>query len=52
MLVNSEQIIEAVIETIQMVGFSFIFSIVLGLPLGILLFATRKGQILENQPFC
>jgi D-methionine transport system permease protein len=51
MLVNSEQIIEAVIETIQMVGFSFIFSIVLGLPLGILLFATRKGQILENQPF-
>jgi D-methionine transport system permease protein len=50
MLVNSEQIIESLIETIQMVGFSFIFSIVLGLPLGILLFATRKGQILENPP--
>ena len=50
MLVNSKQIIEAVIETIQMVGFSFIFSIILGLPLGILLFVTRKGQILENQP--
>ncbi|MFD1065881.1 methionine ABC transporter permease [Oceanobacillus locisalsi] len=48
MLVNSDQIIEALIETIQMVGISFIFSIILGLPLGILLFATRKGQILEN----
>ncbi|KAB2329539.1 ABC transporter permease [Cytobacillus depressus] len=51
MLVNSDLIIKAVIQTIQMVGFSFIFSIVLGLPLGILLFVTRKGQILENQPF-
>lgn len=50
MLVNSEQIIKAVIQTVQMVGFSFIFSIILGLPLGILLFVTRKGQILENQP--
>ncbi|WP_099354689.1 methionine ABC transporter permease [Fredinandcohnia onubensis] len=50
MLVNSDQIIEAVIETVQMVGFSFIFSIVLGLPLGILLFVTRKGQMLENLP--
>jgi D-methionine transport system permease protein len=50
MLVNSDLIIKAVIQTIQMVGFSFIFSIVLGLPLGILLFVTRKGQILENQP--
>lgn len=50
MLVNSEQIIEALIQTIQMVGFSFIFSIIIGLPLGILLFITRKGQIIENLP--
>ncbi|AMW99016.1 ABC transporter permease [Rummeliibacillus sp. G93] len=50
MLVNSEQIIEALIQTIQMVGFSFIFSIIIGLPLGILLFVTRKGQIIENLP--
>jgi len=49
MLVNSEQIIEAVIETVQMVGISFIFSIILGLPLGIALFVTRNGQILENK---
>ncbi|WP_156288188.1 methionine ABC transporter permease [Oceanobacillus salinisoli] len=51
MLVNSNQIMEALIETIQMVGISFIFSILLGLPLGILLFVTRKGQILENTAF-
>lgn len=50
MLVNSEQIIEAIIETVQMVGISFIFSIILGLPLGIALFVTRNGQILENKP--
>nr|WP_263324397.1 methionine ABC transporter permease [Neobacillus sp. Marseille-Q6967] len=48
MLVNSEQIIEALIETIQMVAFSLLFSAVLGLPLGILLVVTRKGHLLEN----
>lgn len=50
MLVNGEQILEAVIETIQMVGFSLLFSALLGLPLGILLYVTRKGQIMENIP--
>jgi D-methionine transport system permease protein len=50
MLVNSEQIIEALIETIQMVAFSLLFSAVLGLPLGILLVVTRKGHLLENLP--
>ncbi|WP_019155166.1 methionine ABC transporter permease [Robertmurraya massiliosenegalensis] len=48
MLVNSEQIIEALIETIQMVAFSLLFSILLGLPLGILLVVTRKGHLIEN----
>jgi D-methionine transport system permease protein len=51
MLVNSEQIISALIETIQMVAFSLLFSAVLGLPLGILLVVTRKGQMLANLPF-
>jgi D-methionine transport system permease protein len=51
MLVNSEQIISAIIETIQMVAFSLLFSAVLGLPLGILLVVTRKGQMLANLPF-
>lgn len=48
MLVNSEQIIEALIETIQMVSFSLLFSALLGIPLGILLVVTRKGHLLEN----
>ena len=51
MLVNSDQIIEALIETIQMVAFSLVFSAIIGLPLGILLVVTRKGQLLENLPF-
>ncbi|MDQ0215899.1 D-methionine transport system permease protein [Oikeobacillus pervagus] len=48
MLVNSEQITEALIETVQMVSFSLLFSAVLGLPLGVLLVVTRKGHLLEN----
>ncbi|PWW29522.1 D-methionine transport system permease protein [Cytobacillus oceanisediminis] len=48
MLVNQEKIIEALIETIQMVAFSLLFSAVIGLPLGILLVVTRKGHLLEN----
>lgn len=50
MLVNQSQILSAVIETIQMVTVSFLFAILLGLPLGIALFVTRKGQMLENKP--
>ncbi|WP_079507440.1 methionine ABC transporter permease [Mesobacillus jeotgali] len=50
MLVNSEQIIQALIETLQMVAFSLIFSAVLGVPLGIALVVTRKGHLLENAP--
>lgn len=48
MLVNQEKIIEALIETIQMVAFSLLFSAIIGLPLGILLVVTRKGHLLEN----
>lgn len=50
MLVNSEQIISALIETVQMVAFSLFFSTILGLPLGILLVVTRKGHLLQNLP--
>ncbi|MFE4522531.1 methionine ABC transporter permease [Cytobacillus firmus] len=48
MLVNQEKIIEALIETVQMVAFSMLFSALIGLPLGILLVVTRKGHLLEN----
>jgi len=50
MLVNSEQIIQALIETLQMVAFSLLFSAILGVPLGIALVVTRKGHLLENTP--
>src|SRR5699024_7248397 len=49
MLVNQDQIVTAVIETVQMVTVSFLFSILLGLPLGIALFVTREGQSLQNR---
>lgn len=50
MLVNSEQITQALVETLQMVAFSLLFSAVLGVPLGIALVVTRKGHLLENAP--
>ncbi|CAD2071288.1 ABC transporter permease [Jeotgalicoccus coquinae] len=49
MLVSWGTILEAFLETVQMVSISFIFSVILGLPLGILLYVTRAGQILENK---
>ncbi|CEG21791.1 D-methionine transport system permease protein MetI [Planococcus massiliensis] len=50
MLVNNEQIIEALWETVYMTGASFLFSIIIGFPLGILLVVTRKGHLLANEP--
>ncbi|WP_311775148.1 methionine ABC transporter permease [Alkalihalobacillus sp. TS-13] len=40
---------EATIQTFQMVGISLAFSIVIGLPLGILLVLTRPGKALANK---
>ena len=51
MLVSTDQIIEALWDTISMVGFSLLFSTLIGFPLGILLVVTRKGHLLENAPF-
>lgn len=50
MLVNNEQILEALWETVYMTGASFLFSIIIGFPLGILLVVTRKGHLLANEP--
>lgn len=49
MEVSSEQIWQAVYQTLYMVGVSLVFATLIGLPLGILLVVTRKGHILENQ---
>jgi len=40
---------KAMIETFQMTGISLFFSILIGIPLGILLVITRPGQALENK---
>ncbi|MFD1039926.1 methionine ABC transporter permease [Virgibacillus byunsanensis] len=49
MLVDWDQIIEALWETIAMVCFSLLFAVIIGLPLGILLVVTRKGHLWENR---
>lgn len=43
-------IAEATIDTLLMTGFSLLFTIIIGLPLGILLFLTSKHQMLDNAP--
>ena len=40
---------ESVVETFQMVGISLFFSVLIGIPLGILIVLTRPGQALENK---
>ena len=48
MQIDQSQILEALWETLYMTGASFVFSLFIGLPLGILLVVTRKGHLLEN----
>ncbi|MCP8617252.1 methionine ABC transporter permease [Salirhabdus salicampi] len=43
------EIWKAIIETFIMVGFSILAAVLIGLPVGTLLFLCRKGKILENQ---
>lgn len=50
MLVDQEQILEALWETIYMTGVAFGCSLLIGFPLGILLVVTRRGHLLENEP--
>ena len=45
-----EMVLKATFETLYMVGISTTFTILLGLPLGIVLVITSKGHILENAP--
>ena len=43
-------LLEATWQTIYMVFISSFFSILLGLAVGVILFATRSGELLENKP--
>lgn len=49
--ITGEQFIQAIIETIQMVGFSLLLGSLLGIPIGILLVVTRSGGVMENKAF-
>lgn len=42
-------ILEATLDTLLMTGFSLLFTVLIGLPLGVILFLTAKGQLLENR---
>jgi D-methionine transport system permease protein len=42
-------IAQATLDTMTMTGFSLFFTVLLGLPLGILLFVTGKNQLLEQR---
>lgn len=41
---------EATIDTFLMTGFSLLFTVVIGLPLGVVLFLTSPKQLLANRP--
>ena len=42
-------IAQATLDTLTMTGVSLVFTILLGLPLGVLLFLTARGQLLEQR---
>lgn len=46
--VDWETVRQATLETLQMVGISTLFTVLLGLPLGILLVVTNRGHLWEN----
>ena len=42
-------IAEATVDTLLMTGFSLLFTVLIGLPVGIILFLTAKGQLMQNR---
>ena len=51
LLINVDwgEISQAVIDTLYMLGISIFFSTIIGIPLGIILYLTDKGMILQNK---
>ena len=47
---RGDQLGQALIQTLEMVGISGVISLVLGIPFGVLLFTTKRGGILQNRP--
>lgn len=46
--VRWEEVWEATNDTLTMLGYSTLFTVLIGLPLGVLLFLFSKGQLLQN----
>jgi D-methionine transport system permease protein len=44
-----ETILKGIIETLEMTFFGSLFSYIIGLPTGIILYATSKGRLLQNR---
>ena len=47
---RSDQLLEALVQTLQMVSISGLISLLLGIPFGVILFTTKSGGILQNRP--
>jgi D-methionine transport system permease protein len=47
--IDWSEIGQATIDTLSMLGGSMVLTVVLGLPLGVILFLTGKGQMLQNR---
>ncbi|MBP1962180.1 methionine ABC transporter permease [Paenibacillus aceris] len=48
--INWAEIAKATGDTLVMLGWSLLFTVIIGLALGIILFLTSKGQLLQNLP--
>lgn len=47
--IDWSEIAQATLDTLSMLGGSMVLTVALGLPLGVILFLTGKGQMLENR---
>lgn len=47
--IDGSEIGQATLDTLSMLGGSMVLTVVLGLPLGVILFLTGKGQMLQNR---
>ncbi|WP_437180061.1 methionine ABC transporter permease [Paenibacillus andongensis] len=48
--INWTEIMKATGDTLVMLGWSLLFTVIIGMALGIILFLTSKGQLLQNLP--
>ncbi|WP_062351244.1 methionine ABC transporter permease [Bacillus kwashiorkori] len=50
LILYQTEIWQSIVETFIMVGISILAAVFIGLPIGTLLFLTRKGSMMENRP--